>query len=247
MPVQRLTRICERRDSLSSRDNLTASEGFFKPKSRSLRYNLPKRLFATLVFAAALLAIRTEELRPAELKLELRIPNLPAAPTCVAIIPTKAWNCIVAVGTPLAFRVEATASATTTDSEGRPKPIALDVALSAVEGLPVNVNFPPVKATNQVSQNFNFTPVATQIGSTFPVRFIATSAGLSVSVIVQILVVGAIGPQPPLGLAGPLPPAGPMPPVLALPPLPAGVAGPPYCLNLPPSPLLFVCSKLLLK
>ncbi len=193
-----------------------------------------------IVGTAAILAISgILVVYPAELTLTISIPDLPAPPGCVVIIPPgKAWNCIAVVGMPLTFTVQATITAT-----GPQAPSALDVTLSA-SALPPNVSFPMATAKNTVSQTFSFTPIAAQNGNIFPMEFTATSAGLSVSMIVQILVVGPLVPVAP---ATPLPPAPPMPPALALPARPAGTSSPPNCLNFPPSPLLFICSKLLLK
>jgi hypothetical protein len=190
---------------------------------------------ARILLVIAILAILKAVTHPAELKLEIKVPDLPPPPSCVPIIPTKAWNCTAAIGIPFTFTVQATLSTT--------HPSSFDVELSAV-GVPPNVQFPSQKQANQVSQVFTFSPVPAQNGNTFPVQFIATSAGLSVNIIIQILVVSAAGAQPP---AAPMPPAGPMPPTLALPLLPAGVAGSPRCLDFPPSPPLFLCRKLLLK
>lgn len=185
---------------------------------------------------------------PAQIKLGLTIPNLPAGPSCVVVIPGRAWQCLVSVNPPpLNFTVRATATKNSTP---------INVELRA-DSLPPNVSFPGISGSGSVNQNFNFAPVPAQVGKIYPVQFTASADGLEVNLIVQILVIApavpvivpagpAFGPGAPVGPAGPLAPGGAMRAALPMPPLPPG-AGRYSCLDCPPFPPLFFCSRLLLR
>lgn len=203
-----------------------------------------RRVIVIAILVSVLGAGSAIKTYPAQFILTLNIPNLPDAPTCMALIPGRAWQCFISVNMPpLNFNVRATA---TKNSE------PVNVELKAAS-LPPNASFPKTTGFGSVKQNFRFAPTLAQVGKIYPVQFTASAGGLEVSLTVQIFVLApavpvgpGFGPGTPVGPVGPLPPGGAMLPALPMPPLPAG-AGRSSCLDRPPFPPLFFCNRLLLR